>query len=206
MLINKNLVSFITGGASGMGETTARMLLAHGGRVAIADMNAKRLAKLKEELGQGLITFECNVTDEMQVKKAMEKTAEEFGALHFAFASAGTGMPTPFLKNGEPLNTELFQRVININLMGSVYVAKYAAQIMAKNEPVNKYGDRGLITFVSSIMARYGTADITAYSASKGALEGLTLPLARDLAPYKIRVVSIAPGWVNTNMTAAMGG
>ena len=83
-----------------MGETTARMLIANGSRVAIADMNAKRLAQLKEELGERLITFECNVTEEYQVKNAMEKTAEEFGALHFALASAGIGMPTPFLKNG----------------------------------------------------------------------------------------------------------
>ena len=122
----------------------------------------------------------------------------KFGTIHVALACAGVAFPVLTLSQHGEMNTELFNTVVEINLLGSVYMAKYAAVAMAKNEPVN--GERGLILFVSSIAAEEGQKGQIAYSATKGALNGIVLPMARDLGRYGIRTAAIAPGIMATPM------
>lgn len=202
MKINSDLVIFITGGASGLGEATARRFLSLGCRVAIADMDQDRMDTMKAEAGAAasrLLCFKCDVTKEMDVKNAVEGTAREWGTLHVALACAGVSWPVQTMTSKNHMNSEMFETVVKINLFGSVYVAKYAAPIMAKN-PASELGDRGLLLFVSSVAGEEGQRGQIAYGASKGAINGMMLPMARDLGRRGIRAVAIAPGIMATPM------
>ena len=155
MKLSADLVAFITGGASGLGEATVRLLRSKGCKVAIADLNEERMSMLKKELGTdgGLITFKCDVTSEEQVEKAIKETARVFGSIHVALPSAGVVWGGYTLNNkGKPLDMNIIKKVMDINLFGSLYVAKYASVIMSQNKP-NEKGERGVIIFVSSIAA-----------------------------------------------------
>lgn len=204
MKITPNMVFFITGGASGLGEQTVRLIHAQGARVAIADWNEENLDKIKSSLKERIITFVCNVTSEEDVKKAMYGTAEAYGTIHVALACAGVAWPLLTYSPKKELDIGTFRKVIDINLYGSIYVAKYAAVIMAKNKEVNERGEKGLILFVSSVAAEEGQRGQVAYSATKGALNGMALPMARDLGKYGIRVVAIAPGIFETPLSSMM--
>ena len=142
----------------------------------------------------------CDVTKEDDVKNAVAKCVERFGRIDVAIANAGINPPTPLIRKNAGLNIKVFERALAINLYGCVYLAKYAATAMSKNNPSagNSVPEKGVIIFVSSIAAEEAGRTQAAYGASKGALNGLTLPMARDLGRYGIRVVSIAPGIFDT--------
>ena len=144
------------------------------------------------------------MTKEEDVKNAVEKTVAIFGTIHAALACAGVAWPVQTLTSKGPLNTSIFEKVIAINVYGSVYMAKYAAVAMSKNEPVNDKGEKGVILFVSSVAAEEGQRGQIAYGASKGAMNGIVLPMARDLGRYGIRAAAIAPGIFATPMGAKM--
>ena len=204
MKIIKDLVFFITGGASGLGEATVREIHALGANVAIADFNEERLALLESELKERILTIKCDVTNEEDVKAAVAKTVERFGTIHAALACAGIATVSLTLSSRGSLDTELFKRTTEINVYGSVYVAKYCAVVMSKNKPLNDKGEKGVIMFVSSVAAEEGQRGQVAYSSTKGAINGLVLPMARDLGRYGIRVLSIAPGIFETPLSHAM--
>ena len=204
MKLTPDTVVFVTGGASGLGEETARHFHSQGCKVAIADMNTERMEMIKSELQERIITFQCDVTVEEDVKKAMESTAAQWGSVHVALACAGVAWTCMTLTSKTDLDTERFKKVMEINVYGSIYVAKYAAVLMAKNQPLNERGERGVILFVSSVAAEEGQRGQIAYSASKGAINGLVLPMARDLGKFGIRCAAIAPGIFHTAMSDKM--
>ena len=159
---------------------------------------------IKKELGDRVITFNCNVTNEDDVKNAIEGTVKHWGAIHVALACAGVAWPMLTMSSKAAMDTKKFKQVVDINLYGSVYVAKYASVAMSKNKPFNDRGEKGVILFVSSVAAEEGQRGQIAYSATKGALNGMMLPMARDLGKYNIRVAAIAPGIFETPLSGAM--
>ena len=174
MKLDSNLVVFITGGASGLGEASVKYFLTHGCKVAIADIDTEKMEKFANNLGslannEKFAYFKCDVTKEDQVKEVIEKTVAKFGQLHVALCSAGINLITPMLTSKTVLNTKAFKKIIDINLMGSVYVAKYATIAMSKNKPTQS-GERGVLLFVSSIVGNEAPRGQVAYSASKAAI------------------------------------
>ena len=134
MKITPDLVIFVTGGASGLGEETVRMLHARGCKLSIADMNEDKMNSLRNELGpERLICFKCDVSVEEDVKNAIKGTVDKFGAIHVALASAGVSWPNMTLTSKSSLDMKLFKKIFDINVFGSMYVAKYAAEFMSKN-------------------------------------------------------------------------
>lgn len=192
MKLGPEIVVFVTGGASGLGEAAVRYLLSKGCKVAIADQNEDRIEELVKELGGvNIAGFSCDVTEEEDVKNAVAGAVKRFGTVHAAICSAGVAFPVQTYTDKAPMNTEMFQLVMDINVMGSVYVAKYASIHMAKNKPVSDKGEKGCIIFVSSIAADEGQRGQIAYGASKAALNGMLVPMSRDLGKFGIRVASI---------------
>ena len=193
--------ALIAGGASGLGEATARGLAARGARVAIADLNEERGPQLAEELG-GLFT-PADVTDEERVSAAVEDAAEAFGGLRLAVSCAGIGWAERTVARDGPAKLAPFETVVRVNLIGTYNVLRLSAAAMAQNEP-GVDGERGAVVMTASIAAFDGQIGQTAYSASKGGVAGLTLPAARDLARLGIRVCTIAPGLFDTPLLAAL--
>lgn len=201
MKITSDLIIFITGGSSGLGEETLRFFAAKGCKVTVADMDEKRMELLQKEnslSGDNILWIKCDVSKEKDVKNAIDKTVEKWGTLHAALTCAGVAWPMMTLTSKSSLSTKLFRKIFDVNLMGSMYVAKYASVVMSKNEAQNPRGEKGVIMFVSSVAAEEGQRSQVGYSATKGALNGVALPMARDLGRYGIRVVTIAPGVFNT--------
>ena len=201
MRITKDTVFFITGGASGLGEAAVREIHSFGAKVAIADWNDERLQFMQKELKERVITFKCDVTSEEDVKKAIDGTVAAYGTIHAVLACAGIATISATLSKAGSLDMNLFKKCMEINVYGSMYVAKYAAIVMSKNQPVNDRGEKGVIIFVSSVAAEEGQRGQVGYSATKGAINGVTLPMARDLGRFGIRVVSVAPGIFVTPMS-----
>jgi NAD(P)-dependent dehydrogenase (short-subunit alcohol dehydrogenase family) len=193
--------ALVAGGASGLGEATARELAARGARVAIADLNEERGPQLAEELG-GLFT-PADVTDEERVGAAVEDAAEAFGGLRLAVSCAGIGWAERTVGRGGPAKLAPFETVVRVNLIGTYNVLRLSAAAMAQNEP-GADGERGAVVMTASIAAFDGQIGQTAYSASKGGVVGLTLPAARDLARLGIRVCTIAPGLFDTPLLAGL--
>ena len=190
----------VTGGGSGLGEATARELVARGARVAILDLARSPGAEVAKSLGPAALFAEADVTSETQVAAALDRAAREHGALRAVVSCAGIGTPGRVLdKQGEPLALATFQKVVEVNLVGTFNVIRLAAARMRANEP-NAGGERGVIVNTASIAAYEGQIGQAAYAASKGGVVGMTLPLARDLAGAGIRVVTIAPGLFGTPM------
>ena len=156
MKITPDLVFFVTGGASGLGEATVRQLHASGARVSIADMNTERMDMIKGELKDRILTFKCDVTNEEDVKNAIEGTVQAWGAFHVALACAGVAWPMLTYSAKNTMDTKKFKQIVDINLYGTIYVAKYAAVAMAKNVAYNDRGEKGVIMFVSSVAAEEG--------------------------------------------------
>ena len=187
----------ITGGASGLGEATARQFAAGGAKVALFDLNAEAGEKIAAELGG---TFhKTDVTDEASVQASINAAREAMGGINATVNCAGIApAATTIGKNGpHPLHT--FQQTININLVGSFNVSRLAAEVMAQNDPEDD-GARGVIINTASVAAMDGQRGQAAYAASKGGIVGLSLPMARDLARSGIRVMAIAPGIFLTPM------
>jgi NAD(P)-dependent dehydrogenase (short-subunit alcohol dehydrogenase family) len=196
MLI-KNSVFLVTGGASGLGEATARMAAENGGKVVIADLQADLGEKLAREIGGRFA--KCDVTSEADGKAAVALALKEFGGVHVLVNCAGIAIAERTLGKDAPHDLARFARVININLIGTFNMIRLAADAMAKAGP-NAAGERGVIINTASVAAFDGQIGQAAYSASKGGIVGMTLPIARDLSRNGIRVCTIAPGLFETPM------
>jgi len=196
-------VALVTGGASGLGAATAKMIVAEGGHVVIADVNEAAGQTLAEELGHTARFVRTDVTDAAQADAAVKTAMDAFGALHISVQCAGIADAQRVIGKNGPADLERFSKVIRINLIGAFNVARLAAWVMAPNAP-NEEGERGVIINTASVAAFDGQIGQAAYAASKGGIAAMTLPLARDLSSVGIRVMAIAPGIFDTPMLAGM--
>lgn len=185
-------VVIVTGGASGLGGATAKMIAAAGGKVLIADVNADLGTQFAAEIGAGSRFVRCDVTSDADAK-ATVNAACEMGTLVGLVNCAGVGSPGKTVGKDGPLPLEAFSRVININLIGTFNMIRIAAAAMMGNAPSDE-GERGVIVNTASVAAFDGQIGQSAYAASKGGVVGMTLPIAREFARDGIRVVTIAPG------------
>lgn len=196
-------VALVSGGASGLGEATVRTLVASGAKVVIVDMNAEKGEALAKELGANAAFVKTDVADEAQVQAAVDK-AVSMGPLRATISCAGIGAAVRIVdRDGKPHDLKLFQRIINVNLVGTFNMMRLGAAAMAKNTP-DSDNHRGVIVNTASIAAFDGQVGQVAYSASKGAIVGMTLPVARDLAKAGIRVCTICPGTMDTPLLATV--
>ena len=196
----QNKVAVVTGGGSGLGEATARALLAKGAKIAILDLGKSNGATVAEELGSDATFLEADVTNDDQLAAAVTQAAEHFGTIHAAVNCAGIATAGKTLGKGhEPLNIGPFRKTIEVNLIGTFNVIRLAAAQMAQNDPADD-GERGVIINTASVAAFDGQIGQAAYSASKGGVVGMTLPIARDLSRDGIRCCTIAPGIFETPM------
>lgn len=193
-------VAVITGGASGLGEATARRYHSQGVKVAIFDMNAERGEALVTELGGNALFCNVNVSDEESVTKAIESTIAQFGAIHICnnFAGISSASKTYDGRKDAPHSLDNFKKVLDVNLIGTFNVTRLAAQKMSKNDPVTDCGQRGVIINTASVAGYEGQIGQVAYSASKGGVIGMTIVIARDLAQLGIRCNTIVPGLIHT--------
>ena len=189
----------VTGGASGLGAATARMVVAGKGNVVIADLSERQGNELAAELGASARFVRTDVADEASAKAVVGAAVASFGALQGIVNCAGIVVGEKVVGKEGPHALATFARAINVNLVGSFNVTRIAADAMAKGTP-NAEGERGVVVFCSSIAAFDGQIGQAAYSASKAGLVGMTLPIARELARHGIRVVTIAPGVFETPM------
>jgi NAD(P)-dependent dehydrogenase (short-subunit alcohol dehydrogenase family) len=197
-------VAIITGGASGLGEATVRRLARMGAKVAIFDLNEQRGTALAAELGAGVSYHNVNVTSEESVQAAISAVLAQHGAIHICCNYAGIGNAIKTVGKNGAFPLAEFNKVIQINLVGTFNVLRLAAEQMAKNEPLNRDGGRGVIINTASVAAYEGQIGQAAYSASKGGVVGMTLPIARDLSTVGIRVNTIVPGLIDTPLFAAL--
>ena len=197
-----NAVFFVTGGASGLGEASARMLVEAGGKVLIADVNEASGTRVASELGQNARFAVVDVSDDASVQAALS-VASKFGTLRGVVNAAGVVLAEKVLGRNGTHPLDAFNRVIRINLSGTFNVIRLAAAVMSTNTPSDG-GERGVIVNTASVAAFDGQIGQAAYSASKGGVVGMTLPIARELARYGIRVMTIAPGIFDTPMMAAL--
>jgi NAD(P)-dependent dehydrogenase (short-subunit alcohol dehydrogenase family) len=195
--------ALVTGGASGLGAATVRMLSAGGARVVIADINDQLGPKLAQELGETVAFVKTDITQEDQVQKLVEQAVRHTGGLHIVVNAAGIGVAEKVLGKNGPHDLKKFTRVIQVNLIGTFDVLRTASQPMSTNAP-DEGGNRGVIINTASIAAFDGQIGQVAYSASKGGIVGMTLPVARDLARHGIRIVTIAPGIFETPLLGAL--
>lgn len=195
----KNSVALVTGGASGLGEACVRNFMARGGEVSILDLAEDRGRQLASELGKAALFCMTDITREEDVKAAVDKTVDAFGAIHIAVNCAGISPPAKVLGKEGPLDIGQFNKVIQINLVGTMNVVRLAAEKMVKNQG-NADGEKGVVINTASVAAFDGQIGQAAYSASKGGIVGMTLPIARDLARNGIRNMTIAPGIFGTPM------
>jgi NAD(P)-dependent dehydrogenase (short-subunit alcohol dehydrogenase family) len=194
--------AIVVGGASGLGAATVRELHARGAIVTIADVNTERGEALAAELGVELCA--CDVREETQVQEAVGRAAAVAGGLRIAVCCAGTGWAQKVAGSKGPHPLLPFETILQINLIGTFNVLRFAAGAMIANEPRGEDGERGVCLNTASIAAYDGQIGQIAYSASKGGVVGMTLPAARDLAQYAIRVCTIAPGLFDTPLLAAL--
>jgi NAD(P)-dependent dehydrogenase (short-subunit alcohol dehydrogenase family) len=196
----KNNVFIVTGGASGLGEGTARLLAQHGGKVVIADMQDEKGQAIAAELGGAFM--HCDVANEEQAAAVVSK-AKSLGKLSGLINCAGIATAERTVGKSGPHILAGFQRTINVNLIGSFNMIRLAAQAMSTNTP-EETGERGVLISTASVAAYDGQIGQAAYSASKGGIVGMTLPIARDLSKLGIRNMTIAPGIFGTPMMFSM--
>ena len=192
--------AIITGGASGLGEATARRFHALGANVAIFDLDTDRGTRVAGDLGDRCSFHAVDVTDGASVSTAVREVVERYGSLHICCNYAGIAPAVKTLGRNGPGDLELFTKVIQINLIGTFNVSRLAAEQMAGNEALDEDGSRGVIINTASVAAYEGQIGQAAYSASKGGVVSMTLTMARDLARNGIRVNAIAPGLIHTPM------
>jgi len=193
----ENSVAIITGGASGLGRATVEKFATLGAKVAILDMNEEAGRSLVEQLGADKALFvKVNVADEASVQNAIAQTMDKFGAIHICVNCAGIGNAFKTVGKNGPFPLAEFNKIIQVNLVGTFNVTRLAAEQMAKNVPVE--AERGVIVNIASVAAFEGQMGQAAYTASKAGIVGMTLPIARDLASLGIRCNTIAPGLIHT--------
>jgi NAD(P)-dependent dehydrogenase (short-subunit alcohol dehydrogenase family) len=193
----------VTGGASGLGAATARMIVADGGNAILADLKEDEGRALVAELGAATRFVRTDVTDEASGKSAVQLARDAFGSLQGLVNCAGIVHGERVVGKDGPHGLAAFARTININLIGSFNMTRLAAHAMGSNDP-NAGGERGVIVFTASVAAFDGQIGQAAYSASKGGLVAMTLPIARELARSGIRVMTIAPGIFETPMMGSL--
>jgi NAD(P)-dependent dehydrogenase (short-subunit alcohol dehydrogenase family) len=193
----------VSGGSSGLGAACVRMLANAGANVAIADLNRPGGESLAGELGKGTRFVQVDVTDETSVQNAIDAVLEAFGGLHGAVLCAGIGLAEKVLGKPGPHSLAAFTKVINVNLIGTFNVIRLAAAALAQREPTLS-GERGVIVTTASVAAFEGQIGQAAYSASKGGVVAMTLPIARELARFGIRVMTVAPGIFDTPLLAGL--
>jgi len=199
------IVGFITGGASGLGAAVVEMLAAGGGRAAILDLPASAGAERANALGEAAAFFEVDVSLPDQVQRAVDAAASHFGRVDLLVNCAGVSPVGRTLdRDGRMADLAVFRRTVETNLIGLYDVVRHTVRHMIRNDP-GEDGERGVIINTASIAAFDGQSGQTAYAASKGGIVALTLPLARDLAIWGIRVMAIAPGIMDTAMLAGFG-
>jgi len=197
-VIIKNTPVIISGGASGMGAATARLLSEAGAKVAIFDKNIELAKKTAEEISA--VALECDVTIEESVTNAITAAREKNGPARICINCAGIIHSRRMVNQAGPMPLTEFEQVIKVNLIGSFNLMRLAANEMIPLEPLGNDKERGIIINTASVAAFEGQIGQTAYSASKGGIVGLTLPAARELAQFGIRVMAIAPGLIDTPM------
>jgi len=197
----ENSVALVTGGASGLGRATAEALVAGGARVVLADLPSSPGAEAAASLGELARFVPTDVTDEASVASVVA-AAGQLGTLRVVVNCAGVGTPGRVVGRQGPMPLAQFATVVRVNLVGTFNVIRLAAAAMAGNDPVGE--ERGVIVNTASVAAFDGQIGQAAYSASKGGVVGMTLPIARELASSKIRVMTIAPGLFDTPMLAGL--
>jgi NAD(P)-dependent dehydrogenase (short-subunit alcohol dehydrogenase family) len=195
--------AIVFGGASGLGEATARRLSADGAEVLIADLNGERAAAVADEIGASVAV--CDITDPASVQAAVASAAQ-LGSrgLRISVVCAGLGTPAKLIGREGPTPLETFATVIQVNLIGTINALRLVAAVMIDNEPEGPSAERGVCVNTASVAAYDGQIGQVAYAASKGGIVGLTLPVARELAGKGVRVVTIAPGLFDTPMLAGL--
>lgn len=193
----------VSGGASGLGRASAEAILAAGGNAVLLDVNADTGAATEHALGKQAKFAQADVTSEAQVQAAVDLAVSTFGGLHGVVNAAGIGPAAKVLGRNGPHALDLFEQTIRINAVGTFNVIRLAAAVIAQNAPADN-GERGVIVNTASIAAYDGQIGQPAYAASKGAIVGMTLPIAREFAPLGIRVVTIAPGIFDTPLLAGL--
>ena len=197
-------VCVVTGGASGLGAATAQYLVAQGAKVILVDMNQELGQKLQQQLGENAEFIAVDVTDENQVQQLLNHIEQKYGQLNGLVNCAGIAPSAKVLGRDGLHDLAMFQKVLNINVTGSFNMIRFAAQLMSKYDLAADEEERGVIVNTASVAAFDGQIGQSAYSASKGAIVGMTLPLARELAREAIRVMTIAPGIMETPMLKAL--
>lgn len=193
--------AIVFGGASGLGEATARRLAAEGAHVVVADLAEERAEALATEIGG--VGVRTDVLDEQSVQEAVTRAGEAPRGLRICVVCAGLGTPSKLLGRDGPTPFATFQSVIGVNLLGTINALRLSAAAIAAGEP-DEDGERGVCVQTASVAAFDGQIGQVAYSASKGGVAGMTLPIARELAAHAIRVVTIAPGLFQTPMLAGL--
>lgn len=196
-------VACITGGASGLGAATAKRFVELGGKVALLDLNGELVKKIADGLGPNATSFPCNVSDAAAVEEIIQQVSDQFGAIHVNVNCAGVGAAVKTVGRDGPMPLDYFNSVIQINLVGTFNSLRLCAAVMQSNESDAETGEKGVIINTASVAAFEGQIGQVAYSASKGGVVGMTLPIARDLARDGIRCCTIAPGIFETPMMAA---
>lgn len=194
----------VTGGASGIGRAVAQAIAEKGGRVAIFDLNEAAGLALVSDLGAAAIFEKVNVADENSVAAAIAKTMASFGAIHVCVNCAGIGSAHKTFGKDGPFPLAPWNKTLAVNLTGTFNVARLCAEQMAKNQPQDSHGGRGVIINIASVAAYDGQIGQVAYSASKAGIVGMTLPMARDLSNVGIRVNTIAPGLIETPLLGSL--
>ena len=190
--------AIVTGGASGLGEATVRALVQEGAKVAIWDMNNEKGAALAEELGEATYFRQINITDEKAVQDGIDEVISRFGGLHIVGNIAGISISKSMIGRDGLLPLDHFTKHIDVNLTATYNILQHAAWAMGKQEAVNEDGERGVIINTSSTASYEGQRGQVSYSASKGGVNALCLPAARELARNGIRVTAIVPGMFET--------
>lgn len=193
----------VTGGASGLGNATARMIVGAGGRVVIADINQDAGQKAARDLGDSARFHRTDVASAEDVEGAVALARDAYGGLHGAVNAAGVLFPEKVLGKKGPHGLDSFEKTVRVNLVGTFNVIRLAAQAMSQGEPSDA-GERGIIVNTASVAAYDGQIGQASYSATKGAIVSMTLPIARELSRHGIRIMAIAPGIFDTPMLAGL--
>ena len=197
------VVAIVTGAGQGLGRATALRLASQGAKVLVADINGAAVQSVVDEIGANAMGAPVDVTSPEQVEDALDQAVKKWGAVHAAVNCAGILAPGRTVSKRGPMDLGKFSKVLQVNVGGTFNVVRLSANIMTKNEP-NENGERGVIVNTASIAAFDGQIGQAAYAASKGAISSMTLPIARDLASFGIRICTLAPGIFMTRMMAEL--